>query len=742
MMMAEKQGLLESGTKGAVTNPPKRRLTLLEKFLIAVVLILLIIILTLASAGTFGYYYAVNSQVCLEPKCVEVSAMVLTDMNQSVDPCQDFYQYSCGGFLRDVVPPAGRSKWSSFSIVYEKNQAILKKLLEQVGYSYKGKYNTAIAKAKQYYNSCMNMTAINSLGATPMLELIGNLGSWTLTNDSLSGHWHKDKFSLEDRLVKAHKLGSAALFSVGVGADEKNSDRNVLEISQSGLGLASQKYYFKNDTATQREAYKVFLANLAVLLGADSATIKDKVEGIFNFETQLATIYTPSEELQEPEKTYHKMTVQEFSQSIPSIDFTLYLEKLFGKGKVKSHDDIIVYTPKYLTNMSQLIANTNKSILADYIMYQSISGFAGLLSDPFIDIVMQYVAATQGITDVPPRWKTCVSGTDSTLGFATGALFVQEEFTAESKTAVESMVTALKASFRKNLPTVQWMDEITRQKALVKLNAITDKIGYPKWLEQPEKLEEHYEKLEMSSTLLFKNALDASYFYSQKNLDKLGKPVDRSEWEMTPAQVNAYYSASVNVIAFPAGILQNPFYDPSFPMSINFGRVGMIIGHELTHGFDSNGRHYDEHGNMVNWWQPLSEVQFEEHAKCMVDQYNHYPVGSIHLDGQATINENIADNGGMKIAHIAYRDWVKSNSEEKSLPGLDMTQEQLFFLGHAQIWCTYYTDEAAVQAVYTDEHSIAKYRVIGVDSNFPAFSAAYKCPSGSPMNPQKKCTVW
>ncbi|XP_077996948.1 endothelin-converting enzyme 1-like [Glandiceps talaboti] len=725
----------------SMSRKPDNRLTGREKVLIVLVSVLIIVIITLASAGTFGYYYADLKQPCLETSCVETSASLLSMMDLSVDPCTDFYEYSCGRYLKEVVPPAGKSKWSSFTRVYEKNQEVLKKVLEEAGNVYRGINNTAIGKAKRYYAACMNTTGLEDLGPTPMLRMIADLGSWTLTNDSISGVWKKGDFNLEDLLAKSHQYSVAPFFNLYVAPDDKDSDSNVIQITQSGLGLEPREYYFDNDTEIQREAYIILTASVAALLGADEDQAMQRAKEIFTFESKLAEIFT-DEKLLNPEAAYNKMTVKELGDLMPAINFRSYLNTVFGAGNVKDSEDVIVITPNYFVSMSELITNTNKSLLTDYIVWNTIGGMIGYLSNDFMQALKQYEESTQGVSDLPPRWKTCVSRADGVLGFATGALYVEKEFPPESKDSVENIVNAVRTAFSENLPTVEWMDELTRDRALTKLEAINNKIGYPKWLENSHKLETCYEKLQVTLDAAFDNMIIAKKYYAQKNFDKLHKPVDKAEWDMVPAEVNAYYNPAFNEIAFPAGILQSPYYSPKHPMSFNFGAIGMVVGHELTHGFDSNGRHYDEKGNMVNWWQNSSAIEFESHVKCMIDQYSQYPIGDIHLDGESTKNENIADNGGIKVAYMAYKKFAASHPVEHPLPGVNLTSDQLFFVGNAQVWCAYITPEAAAESVLTDDHSNSIYRVIGVDSNFEPFSAAFNCPVGSPMNPEKKCSVW
>ncbi|XP_006826032.1 endothelin-converting enzyme 2-like [Saccoglossus kowalevskii] len=718
----------------------RKESTNLEKCLIALVFILIIIILVLAAVGTFGYYYTVNNQVCLEPECIEISSSILSYMDLNADPCEDFYQYSCGRFLKEVTLPAGTAKWSSFSRVYAKIQEILKKLLESDDITYQGEENTAVTKAKNYYSACINKTGAELRGPTPMLELIGSLGSWTLTNDIVSGVWSKESFKLEQSIAKANKLGSTPFFAMYVAPDDKNSNVNLIQIQQAGLGLDSEDYYFDNNTEIQREAYVAYCTDVAILLGANETYALQRMIEIFEFESQLAKLFTEKIDQKDPEENYHKMTIADLQELVPAIDMMVYFDAIFEN--VNEDDDVIVVTPDYLVNMSQLIQDTDTSLLADYIVLQTILQFVGYLSEAFLDIVMSYLSVTAGVTDLPPRWQTCISRTDDSLGFVTGALYVQEKFPPHSKAKVEDLVTAIKCAFEENLPKVAWMDEVTRDRAMKKVVSIIDKIGYPKWLEHSNKLQEYYDKLDITVDNQFVNIVAVTEFGVQMLFDKLHKPVDKSEWDMSPAEVNAYYNPSGNEMVFPAAILQNPFYDTNFPMSINFGAIGMIMGHELTHGFDNMGRHYDEYGNLVNWWQNDSAIAFDEHAQCMVDQYSQYQVGDMHLNGAATISENIADNGGLKMAHIAYRHWVDTHPSDRLPPGLNLTSDQLFYLGNAQVWCTYFTPESAIESIYTDVHSNDKYRVIGPMSNSLDFAAAFGCPVGSPMNPEKKCTIW
>ncbi|XP_067653743.1 endothelin-converting enzyme homolog isoform X2 [Haliotis asinina] len=700
-----------------------------------------LIIVALVIFIAWQHFSTKKLEVCTTPECVATSAYITSLMNTTQDPCENFYEYACGGWEHNTLIPPDKAKYGSFQEVETKNKALLKKILDSKETMYKGKNSTSVSKAKTYYKSCMDKQTVESLGIAPALELIKQLGSWTVTSDPVSGTWQESKWSFLDSLLVIHKLNRPAFFHLAVGQDDMHSDQNIISFQQSGLTLGEREEYTGNHSEKYKKAFLGFSTRTGELLGGDNST-QDKMIKVYDLEKSLAEIFMPKEELVDPVAIYHKMTLEEF-QTILGSQFPVkaYVDKLF-KTNVPLSEEVLVYTVDYFKKLGDVIKNTPKEVLANYMMWQVISMLPGYLPDKFVDAALILTKAETGVSDVSPRWQRCVFKTSDALPFVTGALYVQEKFPPNSKQEVLNTIDNIETAFTRNLNTVAWMDDQTRDIAIDKVMAITDMIGYPDYILDPNKLDTHYENMTITEGQFLVNRLSVMSFQKQYNLNKRGRKPDRMEWDMGPSDVNAYYSPSNNQIVFPAGILQKPFFNPMFPLSFRYGSLGMIVGHELTHGFDNKGRNYDKFGNLHSWWTNSSAKSFKEKTECMINQYSQYTVEGVHLNGEYTLGENIADNGGLKTSYSAYQLAKHSAGPPPKLPGMNLTPDQLFYVGFAQIWCSYYTPEYAKQTVMTDVHSNAKYRVIGPVSNSDDFARMFNCPVGSAMNPSKKCIVW
>ncbi|XP_021353180.1 endothelin-converting enzyme homolog isoform X2 [Mizuhopecten yessoensis] len=711
----------------------------------------IVLIAILASVVIWQYQnrYRVNAQLCDSQTCVKTSAYILQKMDTSVDPCSDFYSYTCGNWVKTTVIPETEPKYGTFQVIQDQITNDLKKLFQSDSVMYKGHNSTAIQKMKTYYNTCMDTDKIDKLDIQPVIEVINSFGSWTLSNTSKP--WDENNWNFMDAFVKIAKTGlNDPLLGIGVSNDDRNNSVNIINIGQSGLTLGSCEQYYTNSSKYQalKDAYIDYGTRWTVYLGAEETEAKAKIEAIYNFEQQLALIFRTKEELQDPEKIYNKMSIKELQDNYlgptSMIHIHDYINGIFGRV-IPEDTQILVYTPRYLKDLTALLARTPKSVLADYMVWTTVSSLSGYLPQRFIDLALILSKVESGVTKLEPRWKRCMGKAVGTAGYAAGALYVQDYFAETSKAQVEDILEQVRAAFISNLPSVTWMDDVTRAKAAEKAEHVTKKIAYPDWILDPTKLDTHYENLTITPGEFVKSLFAVLQYSVQKNLDKLGKPPDPEEWAMMPTEVNAYYSPTYNNIAFPAGILQKPFFDPDFPIPFNFGTVGMIIGHELTHGFDNSGRKFDLNGNLHNWWTNSSIDGFKRRAGCMVKQYSSYEVEhlGIHIRGETTLGENIADNGGIKTAYHAYRKWRNSHpDDELQYPGLDLDDDQLFYVGFSQLWCSFYTPAYAKTSIVTDEHTYAKYRVIGALSNSDSFARAFHCPRNSPMNPEKKCEVW
>ncbi|KAL0978496.1 hypothetical protein UPYG_G00171240 [Umbra pygmaea] len=704
-----------------------------RRLLVLVCSLTVALFFSLITAGIF--YKKTHPGVCLTEPCITVASAVMGALDRSVDPCHDFYDFACGGWVKSNPLPEGKSRWSPFSSLWERNMAVMKHLMENTTRTGLSK---AELKAQRYYHACMNEEKIEKLGAQPLQELINQTGGWALT-----GSWDKDNFQEVLRTVSA-SYRCSPFFTVFVSTDSKSSNSNVIQVDQSGLGLPSRDYYLnKTANAKYLNAYLDFLVELGVLLGGSVETSRSMMKEIVDFETTLANITVPQEERRDEELIYHKIQAKDLKTLAPEVDWIPFLTDVFAPVAINDSEPVVVYAKDYIQKVSDLIAHTNKSILNNYMIMKVVRKMVSILDQKFQDAEQRFFEVMYGTRkSCTPRWKLCISDTDSALGFALGALFVKTTFAEDSKAIAEDMVAEIKWAFEDSLKYVGWMDQDTKKVAKEKADAIYNMVGYPKFIMDPNELDKVFNDFEVVSDLYFQNVMQYYNFSARVTADQLRKTPNRDQWSMTPPTVNAYYSPTKNEMVLPAGILQAPFYNRSLPKALNFGGIGVVIGHELTHAFDDQGREYDKDGNLRSWWKNSSVEAFKKQTKCMVEQYSNYSINKELLNGKHTLGENIADNGGLKAAYKAYVNWIAKNGEEASLPALGMTNHQLFFVGFAQVWCSVRTPESSHESVITDPHSPPRYRVIGSVSNSHEFSEHFGCKANAPMNPRHKCELW
>ncbi|KAM6970673.1 endothelin-converting enzyme 2b [Aplochiton taeniatus] len=690
-----------------------------------------------ACAITLGVHYNTDParSLCLTESCVIVAGKIMEALDRSVDPCDDFYTYACGGWVQKNPLPDGRSRWSTFNSIWDQNQAMLKHLLEN------GTFNSssdAEKKTQSYYLSCLNEQHIEDLGAQPLIDLIAKSGGWNIT-----GPWEKDNF-MEVLKVVSGPYRAQPFFTVGVSVDPKNSNSNVIQVDQAGLFLPSRDYYL-NKTANEKvlKAYLVYMVELGQLMGGEKNSTQLQMQQILDFETELANITVPQDERRDEEKIYHKITIAELQLLAPAIDWLDYLLSALAPQDLNDTEPVVVYAKDYLQQVSELINKTDRSLLNNYMMWNLVQKGVPSLDQRFENAQDKLLESLYGTKkSCTPRWQTCIGNTDDTLGFALGALFVKATFDKQSKEIAEGMINEIRTAFKDALDHLGWMDKYTRQAAKEKADSIYDMIGFPDFILDSKELNDVYDGYEVAEDNFFQNMLNFYNFSARVMADQLRKAPNKDQWSMTPPTVNAYYMPTKNGIVFPAGILQAPFYAPNHPKALNFGGIGVVMGHELTHAFDDQGREYDKDGNLRSWWHNSSVEAFKNRTECMVEQYTQYTINGEHINGKQTLGENMADNGGLKAAYNAYRLWVKDNGEEKRLPAVNLTNDQLFFVGFAQVWCSVRTPESAHEGLMTDPHSPPKYRVIGTLSNSPDFARHFQCPVGSPMNSGHRCVVW
>uniref|UniRef100_A0A665XCV4 Endothelin-converting enzyme 1 n=1 Tax=Echeneis naucrates TaxID=173247 RepID=A0A665XCV4_ECHNA len=676
---------------------------------------------------------AAHPGLCLTEPCITVASAVIGALDRSVDPCHDFYNFACGGWVKKNPLPEGKSRWGPFSNLWEHNMLVMKHLLENK--TMKG-LSKAEEKAQRYYQACMNEAKIEELGAKPLQELITQIGGWALTEN-----WDKNNFQEVLRIVSAN-YRTSPFFTVFVNTDSKNSNSNIIQVDQSSLGLPSRDYYL-NKTANEKylTAYLNFLIDLGVLLGGSKETSQRLMEEIVDFETTLANITVPQEERRDEELIYHKMVAKDLTTLAPAVDWMSYLTEVFAPVPINESEPVVVYAKESATLIFVLVFPFR--LLNNYMIMKVVRKMVSILDQRFQDAEQRFLEVMYGTKkSCTPRWKLCVSDTDSALGFALGAMFVKATFAEDSKAIAEDMVAEIKWAFEDSLKYVGWMDSETKKAAKEKADAIYNMVGYPEFIMNGTKLDKVFNDFEVVSELYFQNVMQYYNFSARVTADQLRKTPNRSQWSMTPPTVNAYYNPTKNEMVLPAGILQAPFYSRSWPKALNFGGIGVVMGHELTHAFDDQGREYDKDGNLRPWWKNSSVEAFKKQTECMISQYGNYSINKEPLNGRHTLGENIADNGGLKAAYKAYENWIQKNGEEDTLPALGMTNHQLFFVGFAQVWCSVRTPESSHEGVITDPHSPSRFRVIGTISNSHEFSKHFGCKADAPMNPKKKCELW
>ncbi|XP_063477950.1 endothelin-converting enzyme 2 isoform X4 [Symphalangus syndactylus] len=593
-------------------------------------------------------------------------------------------------------------------------------------------------KTQRFYLSCLQVERIEELGAQPLRDLIDKIGGWNIT-----GPWDQDNF-MEVLKAVAGTYRATPFFTVYISADSKSSNSNVIQVDQSGLFLPSRDYYL-NRTANEKvlTAYLDYMEELGMLLGGRPTSTREQMQQVLELEIQLANITVPQDQRRDEEKIYHKMSISELQALAPSMDWLEFLSFLLSPLELSDSEPVVVYGMDYLQQVSELINRTEPSILNNYLIWNLVQKTTSSLDRRFESAQEKLLETLYGTKkSCVPRWQTCISNTDDALGFALGSLFVKATFDRQSKEIAEGMISEIRTAFEEALGQLVWMDEKTRQAAKEKADAIYDMIGFPDFILEPKELDDVYDGYEISEDSFFQNMLNLYNFSAKVMADQLRKPPSRDQWSMTPQTVNAYYLPTKNEIVFPAGILQAPFYARNHPKALNFGGIGVVMGHELTHAFDDQGREYDKEGNLRPWWQNESLAAFRNHTACMEEQYNQYQVNGERLNGRQTLGENIADNGGLKAAYNAYKAWLRKHGEEQQLPAVGLTNHQLFFVGFAQVWCSVRTPESSHEGLVTDPHSPARFRVLGTLSNSRDFLRHFGCPVGSPMNPGQLCEVW
>lgn len=641
-------------------------------------------------------------------------------LDKTADPCVDFYQFSCGGWIKNNPIPPDQAIWGRFSELFERNREELREILEKAAKATQRTPNEQ--KIGDYYASCMDEDAINKKGIAVLKEPFDRINSL------------KDKSDLTGLIAHLHSHGIDVFFQFGSGADFKNAKEVIAQADQGGLSLPDRDYYLKDDAKSVelRKQFVEHVTNMFKLLGDAPDKAAAEANAVMSIETALAKGSMDRVERREPEKIYHKLSAQEWQALSPSLSWPKYVTDIGAPGFTALN----VANPDFFKALDAELKTASLDDLKTYMRWHFVHSQVESMTTPLVDENFSfYGKILRGAKELQARWKRCVSATDNDLGEALGQVYVEKHFPPEAKARTLKMVEALEAALRSDIQGLDWMSDTTKKQALVKLDEIQNKIGYPgKWRD--------YSTLKIVRGDALGNSLRANAFEVRRQLNKIGKPLDKQEWQMTPPTVNAYYEPTQNNINFPAGILQPPFYDFKADDALNFGGIGAVIGHELTHGFDDQGAQFDGEGNLKSWWTPADEKAFKERTQCLVDEYDSFvAVDDVHVKGRLTLGENTADNGGLRIALMALlASLAKTGNQTEKIDGF--TPEQRLFLGWGQIWCQNQTDQMSRLRALNDPHSPGKYRVNGVVSNMPEFQKAWGCKAGQPMVRQNACHVW
>jgi predicted metalloendopeptidase len=649
----------------------------------------------------------------------EVGDEVLANMDDSISPCADFYQFACGGWIESTPLPDDQPRYGRFHVLRERNLDALHVILEEA--SAETNATGDLATLGQVYASCMDEEAIESRGIAPLSTVLEHISSI------------RDRESLMRGLGQLHRTGVSGLVSVYAGADYGNPDVNVAHVSQGGLGLPDRDYYLKDGEASEalRAAYIEHLTRVFTLL--EDPNPSKRAGQVFGFEKKLAEASMPRDQLRDPTVRHNPMTREQLGKLTPNLPWDAYFEGT----KHPRIADLNVAPTSYFEGLDAAVKSTKMDVLRAYLRWNAVRSFSGHLPEAFVQAHFDFYDKTlRGQAALSPRWKRCAEYTDGALPEMLGRVYVDRHFSGDSRGVALDMIQQIEAAFAEGLGDLAWMDEATQQRAVEKMEAIVNKIGYPdEWRDYGSLVLGHEH---------FENVVAAREFEYDRQARQVGQPVDKKEWHMSAPTVNAYYNPPNNEMVFPAGILQPPFFHPDFPMAMNFGGIGMVMGHELTHGFDDSGRKFDGSGRLTEWWEESAVERFEEQAACVEGLYDGYEVQpGVNLNGKLTLGENIADFGGIKQAHRAYTHWAEGQGIDARGPALEgLNREQLFFVSFAQLWCTKATPEVERVMAMTDPHSHPKYRVNGPLSNLPAFHEAFSCEPGQAMRPQNSCEVW
>ncbi|CAF1531755.1 unnamed protein product [Rotaria sp. Silwood1] len=706
--------------------------------------IILAILFTIEKINTITI--KTENDLCVTPSCIKAANYLLESIDESIEPCENFFQFACGTWLKNNRIPDDTGAQDTFNVLRNQLENHVVDILTSP-LPNDTKQIKAIANARQLYDSCTDELAIETAGVDTVLSVIDNeLGGWPILN-GLS--WNETKFNLSLLLFKLREYNNNIIYNCGTGTDDKNSSAYYIRIAQSDLALEQRQYYLNETKLTT--AYKQFIYDLAMSLTNDTTMIDKDSQDIYEFEKKLSIFHWTTAEQRARQNEIIRTTIGNLSRIFnTSFDFTNYLRQIYRLANVTlfDNDNVSVSELEFLRNASLIIDQHSPRVIQNYFIWRFMMNRAANMPKRYRAIREQFDRVFRGTNAERPRSITCGSYVNLNMGFAVSKLYIKKHFDENAKNQSLEMIHNIQSVFIEMLEESTWMDDVSKRKAKEKALAIDEKIGYPDYLNSDNvtELEVDYAEYQFNTSYIH-NVFKMLTIKSKENFKILREPVDRKAWGASPPTVvNAFYTPAKNQIAFPAGIFQMPFFHKDAPKYLNYGGIGAVIGHEITHGFDDNGRQYDKDGNRILWWTSETIDRFNKRKTCIVDQYSQYILEQINIsiNGNQTQGENIADNGGIKQAFYAYRKWSqKTGNIDKKLPGLmKYSSEQMFFINYAQVWCSKMTDSYAMNRVLSGVHSPGQFRVLGPTSNFNEFDRVFDCKPGQGNSRVNKCTVW
>ena len=656
-----------------------------------------------------------------EPSQARLTTLDVAGMDTGAQACTDFYQYSNGGWLAAHPIPSDRPRWGTFDELRQRNQTDLRGILEKLAADRSSAEGSEERKLGNFYGACMDEAAIEAKGLAPIEPELARIDAIV----NVAG--------LRAEIGRLQSQGVGVVFAFGSEEDRKDSSRVIAAALQGGLGLPDRDYYVKKDPKSVeiRKKYVTHVAKMLELAGAPPKKAAADAKAILALETKLAEASQSNVDIRDPDKTHHPMTLDAFSRANPNLEWTAF----FREQQIPADVSINVWQPGFFRAADKLLKSQPLSTWKTYLRWHLLDTAAPTLPKRFVDENFAFNGTTlAGVPEIQPRWKRCVNAADDAMGMALGRIYVKEHFPPEAKRRADELVKNLLAALADDIQTLSWMSESTKKAALQKVAAFGTKIGYPdKWRD--------YSTLELARGSYASNVIAGTNFEWRRDLGKIGKPVDKTDWGMTPPEVNAYNNSAKNEIVFPAGILQPPFFYPEGDDAINYGAIGGVIGHEIIHGFDNSGRKFDANGNQVEWWTAEDAKRFEERANCIVKQFDGYVVDSgVHQKGALVQGESIADLGGLTIAYRAYKKSLEGKPDPAPIDGL--SGDERFFIANGRIWASNNRPEFARLMAQTNEHPLGRFRSIGTVSNMPEFARVFQCAPGAAMLREPSCQIW